>query len=51
MTKKEIIKFLMNVINPTLRYDWDCVVWHFDYYFKFEITKKDWIEWKKENET
>lgn len=39
----------MKNINPQFRNDWDLVQWHFDYYFKFEITKKDWEEWKNEN--
>ena len=47
MNKKEIIKILMNVINPKFRNDWDLVNWHFKEYFKFKITKKDWEEWKK----
>jgi len=49
MEKKEIIKSLMHVINPQFRNDWDCVKWNFDYYFKFEITKEDWENWKRDN--
>lgn len=50
MNKKEIIKFFMKMINPDFTHDWDFVKWHFDYYFKFKITKKDWEEWKTDNE-
>ena len=50
MEKKEIIKSLMHVINPQFRNDWDLVLYHFKEYFKFNITKNDWIESKKENE-
>ena len=47
MNKKEIIKILMNVINPKFRNDWDLVKWHFKEYFKFKITKKDWEEYNE----
>ena len=50
MNKKEIIKHLMHVINPQFRNDWDLVLYHFKEYFKFEILKEDWLEWKKNNE-
>ena len=50
MENKEIIKLFMKIINPQFRNDWDLVLWHFKEYFKFEITKEDWEEWKKENQ-
>ena len=48
MEKKEIVKYFMKMVNPDFRHDWGFVKWNFDYYFKFEITKEDWEEWRKE---
>jgi hypothetical protein len=49
MDKKEIIKILMNGINSQFRNDWELTLWHFDTYFKFDITKKEWEDWLNEN--
>jgi hypothetical protein len=39
----------MNIIYPKIRYDWDLVKFHFDKYFKIDITKQEWEAWKNDN--
>jgi hypothetical protein len=39
----------MNVLYPGIRYNWDLVKFQFNKYFKVDITKQEWEDWKNDN--